>query len=575
MPPKKARAASSKASTSRKTSVVTEDQVVEPTKTLKPRAKGKGKGKAKQQEEPDEDEEGEDQENEGKESGDDEEDEDDFEEGARTRTTERNKLDTICNQAILAICRLNVLHPPRPLRFGVWNSRPLDEVKTTDLLNAISKSELRPFATTNLLALIIEKEALDPSCMKKDPNAEEAPFLKLTQEAQNSDMELTFAGGRHRMEVTSRLEQKSAAAIARLQEQIEVQTHKKEVAVQKSKPTDTIEERITRLEEELKGEQEVRDSIGIWGVIVYDKAPLLANGNAGANHLSSNAKVQHYDEGPSERLDGYVAKYEAKLAEGQGSTGPLDAWLTDLSKRIDSRAGQVLLDSIYTVNFCMESLHNISGGMLVRTVQYGLTLLHGLFSDTSCNMADSERYEQYLDDKRVKSSRQVANVWENKLVLAWNELLRQEKATLATELLHSQLDAMDAIYLNYFEGQDSLFLTSAAAWAEQWPEYISAAKDHADMVAQSPSSDELITTVGETLPGKVRFVLSDHGKMTMSPPMPLMTKSVIAAMVTSLSEVETALTEFWSWFDWSAAYLVPRQSQLTAKDISACIWFLG
>ncbi|KAM6497579.1 hypothetical protein JOM56_008052 [Amanita muscaria] len=83
MPPKKARAASSKASTSRKTSVVTEDQVVELTKTLKPRAKGKGKGKAKQQEEPDEDEEGEDQENEGKESGDDEEDEDDFEEGAR------------------------------------------------------------------------------------------------------------------------------------------------------------------------------------------------------------------------------------------------------------------------------------------------------------------------------------------------------------------------------------------------------------------------------------------------------------------------------------------------------------
>ncbi|KAM6490054.1 hypothetical protein JOM56_014097 [Amanita muscaria] len=629
MPPKKARAASSKASTSRKTSVVTEDQVVEPTKTLKPRAKGKGKGKAKQQEEPDEDEEGEDQENEGKESGDDEEDEDDIEEGARTRTTERNKLDTICNQAILAICRLNVLHPPRPLRFGVWNSRPLDEVKTTDLLNAISKSELRPFATTNLLALIIEKEALDPTCMKKDPNAEEAPFLKLTQEAQNSDMELTFAGGRHRMEVTSRLEKKSAAAIARLQEQIEVQTHKKEVAVQKLKPTDTIEERITRLEEELKGEQEVRDTIGIWGVIVYDKAPLLANGNAGANHLSSNAKVQHYDEGPSERLDGYVAKYEAKLAEGQGSTGPLDAWLTDLSKRIDSRAGQVLhheetlqyvrilrtyrphfqVDSIYTVNFCMESLHNISGGMLVRTVQYGLTLLHGLFSDTSCNMADSERYEQYLDDKRVKSSRQVANVWENKLVLAWNELLRQEKATVATELLHSQLEAMDAIYLNYFEGQDSLFLTSAAAWAEQWPEYISAAKDHADMVAQSPSSDELITTVGETLPGKVRFVLSDHGKMTMSPPMPLMTKSVIAAMVTSLSEVETALTEsnaldfgyfttpvhllespqvertrlyvlstyiilpilvqFWSWFDWSAAYLVTRQSQLTAKDISA------
>ncbi|KIL55433.1 hypothetical protein M378DRAFT_182239 [Amanita muscaria Koide BX008] len=271
MPPKKARAASSKASTSRKTSVVAEDEVVEPTKTPKPRAKGKGKGKAKQQEEQDEDEEGEDQEKEGKESGDDEEDEDDIEEGARTRTTERNKLDTICNQAILAICRLNVLHPPRPLRFGVWNSRPLDEVKTTDLLNAISKSELRPFATGNLLALIIEKEALDPTCMKKDPNAEEAPFLKLTQEAQNSDMELTFAGGRHRMEVTSRLEKKSAAAIARLQEQIEVQTHKKEVAVQKLKPTDTIEERITRLEEELKGEQEVRDTIGIWGVIVYDK----------------------------------------------------------------------------------------------------------------------------------------------------------------------------------------------------------------------------------------------------------------------------------------------------------------
>jgi hypothetical protein len=184
--------------------------------------------------------------------------------------------------------------------------------------------------------------------------------------------------------------------------------------------------------------------------------------------------------------------------------------------------------------------------MLVRTVQYGLTLLHGLYSDTMCNMADSERYEQYLDDKRVKSYRQVANVWENKVLLAWNEILRPEKATLATELLQSQLDAMDAVYLTFFEGQDSLFLTSATAWTDQWDEYISAAKDHADQVAQSPSTDELIAAVGDTLPGKVRFVLDDHEKMTMSLPMPLMTKSVIAAMVTALSEVETSLTEVWN-----------------------------
>jgi hypothetical protein len=268
MPPKKQRAGSSKATASRKTTAITEDDVVEPIKTPKPRAKGKGKAKEQEQEAEEKDE---DQEGEGKDEEVDEEDEDDFEEGVRTRTTERNKLDTICNQAILAICRLNVLHPPRPLRFGVWNSRPLDETKTTDLLNAISKSELRPFATSNLLALIIDKEALDPSCMKKDPNAEEAPFLTLTEEAKNSEMELTFAGGRHRMEVTARLEQKSAAAIARFQDQIEVQKHKKEVALEKAKPTDTIEERITRLEEEMKVEQEVRDTIGIWGVIVYDK----------------------------------------------------------------------------------------------------------------------------------------------------------------------------------------------------------------------------------------------------------------------------------------------------------------
>ncbi|KAM6489100.1 hypothetical protein JOM56_015414 [Amanita muscaria] len=597
MPPKKTRAASSKASTSRKTSVVTEDQVVEPTKTLKPRAaKGKGKGKAKQQEEmadsaeeKEDVQEVEDREKEGKEGGGDEavdeDDEDEFEEGVRTTTTERNKLDTICNQAIIAICRLNILHPPRPLKFGHWNSRPSDEVKTTDLLNAISKSELRPFATGNLLALIIDKDALDPSCMKKDPNAEEAPFLKLTERAKNSEMELTFAGGRHRTEVTARLEQKSAAAIAKLQDQIEVQKHKKAGAEEKLKPTEPIEARITRLEEELKAEQEVRDTIGIWGIIVYDKAPMVANGNAGANHLSSNAKVQHYDEGPAERLDGFVAKYEAKLAEGQGSNVPLDAWLADLGKRINSKAGQVLhhaetlqyvrilrtyrphfqVDSIYTVNFCVGSLHHISGGMLVRTVQYGLTLLHGIFSDTLCNMADTDKYELYLKDKRLKTSEQVANVWQNKILRAWNELLQQEKARLATALLHSQLDALDAIYLNYFDGQESNFLTSATAWTEQWPEYMAAAKDHADLVAQSPSEDELITAVGETLPGKVRFVLGDHGDNPMWPPMPLMTKSVIAAMVTSLSEVETALTEFWSWFDWSAAYTPPYKKVVQAK----------
>jgi hypothetical protein len=139
------------------------------------------------------------------------------------------------------------------------------------------------------------------------------------------------------------------------------------------------------------------EHIRLWGVLSNHRqpqliiflAPLLANGNAGANHLSSNAKVQHYDEGPAERLDGYVAKYEAKLAEGQGSNVPLDAWLTDLSKRINSKAGQVLhheetlqyvrilrtyrphfqVDSIYTVNFCMESLHHISGGVSETVIQ--------------------------------------------------------------------------------------------------------------------------------------------------------------------------------------------------------------
>jgi hypothetical protein len=108
---------------------------------------------------------------------------------------------------------------------------------------------------------------------------------------------------------------------------------------------------------------------------------MLKNRAAGARHISSNAYVHHYDEGPAEKLDAWLTEY---LAQAELMTPKeLQGWISKVSKAKNSKLGQILnheetrsyletlrqfrphfnVDHIFSMNFCVDALHDINGGV--------------------------------------------------------------------------------------------------------------------------------------------------------------------------------------------------------------------
>lgn len=96
----------------------------------------------------------------------DDEGEDEMEVEVGVGTTEINTTDTICNKAIISICRMDILNPPTPMIFGMWNKRLVVEKEAQRLAKEMTNTKFCPFATANLLPLIIKRNALDDSCIQ-------------------------------------------------------------------------------------------------------------------------------------------------------------------------------------------------------------------------------------------------------------------------------------------------------------------------------------------------------------------------------------------------------------------------
>jgi uncharacterized protein YbaP (TraB family) len=166
----------------------------------------------------------------------------------------------LCNEAIVAYCRIDVLNPPAEMVFGTWNHRPLNEKEAAKLAKEMEATKFSPFALANLLPLVISPELLDPSCIKMDPNVEAAPMLKLTEEAKAAGTKLQFAGGRHRRRATELLRLNSNKRIADLEQTINDARESKKVK----------EETMRSMERMMEEEKAVKESVGVWGVIVYN-----------------------------------------------------------------------------------------------------------------------------------------------------------------------------------------------------------------------------------------------------------------------------------------------------------------
>jgi hypothetical protein len=158
-------------------------------------------------------------------------------------------------------------------------------------------------------------------------------------------------------------------------------------------------------------------------------------------------------------------------------------------------------------------------------------------------MAVAEPYEKYLDDIDRHERSAVDKTWKNIVRRSWNALMKPENATVAKGLMLSEMEALDGIFTTHFKDIGGYFMTRSTEWTSVWPAYVEAITRQADTVAERPDLDTSVKEVRERLPGKVRFALTNHAGLHVAPPLPLITKSVIPAMVQALSEVETALSE--------------------------------
>lgn len=105
---------------------------------------------------------------------------------------------------------------------------------------------------------------------------------------------------------------------------------------------------------------------------------MLQNKAEGARHLSSNSYVHRFNEGPAEKLDGYLADYMAH--EEDWTASQLQTWINKNSKA-NSKLGQIFnhqetrdylkaqfrphfnVDDYFSITFCIDKLHKWNGAV--------------------------------------------------------------------------------------------------------------------------------------------------------------------------------------------------------------------
>jgi hypothetical protein len=175
-----------------------------------------------------------------------------------TVRAQADQTDIDAMKAIMSINTINLMAPPLPLKFGRWNSRPLDVSKATQLLASMKEHDFRMFKMESMIPLIMKREDIVDDAIKTnvtDGLGADAPELKLTELGKKKAY-LYAAGGRHRYWAIEKEVGDVKKEIAHLKE-----------AIEESEKGDLIEEKI----KEIKELEEYMATISKWGVIVYDE----------------------------------------------------------------------------------------------------------------------------------------------------------------------------------------------------------------------------------------------------------------------------------------------------------------
>jgi len=187
-------------------------------------------------------------------------------------STKVELLDTLCNEAILGYCQINLFEPPAPIMFRKYNKCLLAEVKARSFAVNIGGTNVRPFVRANMLPLVILKDDIEKECIQLKPNVEKAPFLKLKVDlAVQPDYGLKFVGGRHRYQAMEILKEKSEEIVRTLKDKwVEVENGLKKLEGQGKRHANVLE-KIEELKNSVKVEQEVAATVSVWGVVLYDE----------------------------------------------------------------------------------------------------------------------------------------------------------------------------------------------------------------------------------------------------------------------------------------------------------------
>jgi hypothetical protein len=205
-------------------------------------AKGKGKGKANAQE------------------SDDEivsDDDDDL------KASSTDSLDAYCWSKVISYAQVDLLNPPVPWLFGVWNPRLKLQKKVNDLVESFLTDGVQMFRPETDIYLIIKLPMIAKECITDAKSSATAKPLQLS--ARGNTMEaLTVAGGRHRYE-----------ALKICKETTEREIKKYQTILKDFAAADELSDEDVAQRHKARGElvlwKEKDKNFGPWGVVMFNE----------------------------------------------------------------------------------------------------------------------------------------------------------------------------------------------------------------------------------------------------------------------------------------------------------------
>ncbi|KAG2109801.1 hypothetical protein BD769DRAFT_1392420 [Suillus cothurnatus] len=258
------------------------------------------------------------------------------------------RLDVQVAKCKLGSAWINLLTTTHNLEVGRYNDRPEVELETSKLIASFKTSGIVSMKNSSAIPIIIDKSGIENNFEFAlgfdDPEA--VPHLEL-----NEHSDIIVASGQHRISAVKRYR-------GLIEEEMEsYQTRRGKLADLKTLTDEAINEH-NALGDQIAECMGQLDGMGKWGVIVYDKSKLLANGDELANHLSRNNALHEYSETQEEVLIAMLKSIQPTYLANPDDFRQCDAAVTlteELRAKMDKNSR--LQKVMRSPNMCMMLSH--------------------------------------------------------------------------------------------------------------------------------------------------------------------------------------------------------------------------